>query len=611
MLHRFLQPKQRAKGREQTMSRHGPVPVAAFESGPIPFWSEAFFMVDCPYLHLIEPGGPPLTRLTQSPSDSSLFNFDVENIALCPKCGSRIHTVRRLPLSLDSRSAGQPTPPELPHPNIPELPAEVSAGVPAGIHLTLPPSRSSPGAKTPRLSPGSFDLRSESAPPIPPQTSRQVLTPQAESSLPIPVDPTIANYAPYHVRRPANNVPLSSDRDFNSSAVQISSRSHRRSFLARFKRPKPDAASSIVSMGNTGDIRYLSFCFSSDGVSILLWEKNSLVIARLNAQGDSGRLIDLIPILCQGEGGQATPGSTLFVAEGCGMIAAIVSQGATGKFLVVLDHSGLVGRSAVLPLQDMTPLCLAISRCNSFVAVGLAERVLLVRLAEHKMDFDWAVTISVRGPSSFDGMTVASETCNFTADGRYLIVATQMRDMHQSSEDGSIHTAVWTCEREAKGPFRLPRCKMPNDDQSLTSIQFHHGLQVAAITGLTSARYPLFLSLDPQQPVTIPAQLTDFRIRCSCMAPPPQDHLMYFLDASNHVCEADLHHRHVKLVADITTHRGSLRSHDEPAAIAVGPGGIVEVFWRQGPGLWRLQFRPGEEAILIDNLRRRWDETIY
>lgn len=51
------------------MSRHGPVPVAAFESGPIPFWSEAFLMVDCPYLHLIEPGWPPLTKLTQSPSD--------------------------------------------------------------------------------------------------------------------------------------------------------------------------------------------------------------------------------------------------------------------------------------------------------------------------------------------------------------------------------------------------------------------------------------------------------------------------------------------------------------------------------------------------------------
>ncbi|KAF5698033.1 hypothetical protein FMUND_15219 [Fusarium mundagurra] len=594
MLRRFLHPEQRAKGREQTMSRHVPVPVAAFESGPIPIWSEAFLVVDCPYLHLIEPGWPPLTKLIQFPSD----------------CGSPIHTVRRLPLSLDSRIA-QPTPPELSHPQIPELPAEVSAGVQAGIHFTLPPSRSSPGAKTTRLSPQSFDLRSESASPIAPHASRQVLTPQTSSSPPIPVDPTIANYAPYHVRRPANDVPLSSDHDFNRSAVQVSPRSHRRSFLARFKTPKPDTASSIVSIGNSGDIRYLSFCFSSDGVSILLWEKNSLVIARLNAQGDSGRLIDLIPILSQGGGGQAAPGSTLFVAEGCGMIAAIVSQGAMGKLLVVLDHSGLAEKSAVLPLQDMTPLCLAISRCNSFVAVGLAAHVLLVRVAEHRMDFDWAVTISLRGPSSFDGMTVASETCNFTADARYLIVATQMRDKHQSSEDGTIHTALWTCEREAKGPFWLPRCKMPSDDQSLTSIQFHHGLQVAAITGLTSAQYPLFLSLDPKQPVTIPAQVTDFRIRCSCMAPPPQDHLMYFLDASNHVCEADLHHRQVELVADISTHRGSLRSHDEPAAISVGPGGVVEVFWRQGPGLWRLQFRPGQEAILIDNLRKCWNETIY
>ncbi|KAH7129177.1 hypothetical protein EDB81DRAFT_697289 [Dactylonectria macrodidyma] len=597
------------------MSRHGPVPVAAFDSGPIPFWSEAFLIVDCPYLHLLEPGWPPLTGLTQSPSDSSLFNFAVDNIALCPKCGSRIHTVRGLPLSIASRS-GQPTPPKLPHPPIAELPAEVSAGI--GLHLTPPPSHSSPGAKstTTRLSPRSFDPRSESAPPIPlhTHTSRQVLTPQPESSLPIPVDPTITDYAPYHVRLPTNNVPLSSDpsshRDYNSSAVPVSPTLHRRSFLSRFKKPKSDATSSILSTGASGDIRYLSFCFSSDGVSLLLWQRNSLVIARLDAQGDSGRPIDLLPILRQGEAGQATPGSTLFVAEGCGVIAAIVSQG-TGKFLVILDHSGLAERSAVLPLQGMTPLFLAISRWNSFVTVGLGERVLLVRLAEHKMDFDWAVTISIRGPSSFDDMTVASQICNFTADGRYLIVATQMSDKHQSSEDGSIHTAIWTCEREAKGPFRLPRCKMTTDDQSLTSIHFHHGLQVAAITGLTSTRYPLFLSLDPEQPVTIPSQVTDFRIRCSCMAPPPQDYLMYFLDASNRVCEADLHRRRVDLVADITSHRGSLRSHDEPAAIAVGPGGVVEVFWRQGPGLWRLQFTPGEEAISVDNLRRRWDETIY
>lgn len=596
------------------MFRHGPVPAAALEGGLIPLWSEAFLVVGCPFLHLIEPGWPPLPGLTQSTSDSNLFNFTADSITLCPKCGSRIHTARRLPLSLGSKS-GQPTPPELPHPHIPELPAGVSVGVSAGIHLTPPLSHSSPGAKTTRLSPRSVDPRSESAPLIPPDTSRQVLTPRPESSPPIPVDPTVANYAPYHVRRPINYVPLSpgssSNLNFNGSAVPVSPRSHRSSILARFRKPKPDSTASVVSTGTSGDIRYLSFCFSSDGVSLLLWEKNSLVIARLDARGDSGRPIDLVPILRKGQGGQATSGSTLFVAEGCGSIAAIVSQGATGKFLVILDHSGLAEMSAVLPLQDMTPLCLAISRCNSFVAVGLAAQVLLVRLAEHKMDFDWAVTISIRGPSSFDGMTVASQTCNFTADGRYIIVATQMRDKHQSSEDGSIHTALWTCEREAKGPFRLPRCKMPNDDQGLTSVQFHHGLQVASITGLTSARYPLFLSLDPQQPVTIPGQVTDFRIRCSCMAPPPQDHLMYFLDASNRVCKADLHHRCVDLVADISTHRGSLRSHEEPAAIAVGPGGVVEVFWRQGPGLWRLQFRPGEEAISVDNLRRRWDETIY
>lgn len=51
------------------MSRHGPVPAAALEGGLIPLWSEAFLVVGCPYLHLIEPGWPPLPGLTQSTSD--------------------------------------------------------------------------------------------------------------------------------------------------------------------------------------------------------------------------------------------------------------------------------------------------------------------------------------------------------------------------------------------------------------------------------------------------------------------------------------------------------------------------------------------------------------
>lgn len=51
------------------MFRHGPVPAAALEGGLIPLWSEAFLVVGCPYLHLIEPGWPPLPGLTQSSSD--------------------------------------------------------------------------------------------------------------------------------------------------------------------------------------------------------------------------------------------------------------------------------------------------------------------------------------------------------------------------------------------------------------------------------------------------------------------------------------------------------------------------------------------------------------
>ena len=86
---------------------------------------------------------------------------------------------------------------------------------------------------------------------------------------------------------------------------------------------------------------------------------------------------------------------------------------------------------------------------------------------------------------------------------------------------------------------------------------------------------------------------------------------MYFLDASNRIYEADLHHRRVELVVDINTHRGSLRSQDEPSAIAIGTGGVIEVFWRQGPGLWYLQVRPGEGVVSKENLRRRWDETVF
>jgi len=246
---------------------------------------------------------------------------------------------------------------------------------------------------------------------------------------------------------------------------------------------------SRESNGDKSLPRYLSFCFSSDGSSLLLWETNSLVIVRLDVASNDGRPFDLGPLLRR-DGTQGGPGSILFVAEGRGKMAAIASQGLAGKFLVVLDQSGLPEMSAVLPIGDATPKCLAMSRCNSFVAIGLESRAMLVRLTGGVVNFEWVITMSVRGPDSFEGIRVASQVCNITADGAYAIVATQMRDTHQSSEDGAIHTAVWTCEREAKGPFQLPRCTMPNVLLSYPPLpppllNFSHGWESPMLTLLS------------------------------------------------------------------------------------------------------------------------------
>jgi hypothetical protein len=62
---------------------YGPVrqPSAPFETGPIPLLSEAFFVVSCPYLHMIEPGWQ-LAGYISSDTDVRLL-FSSIDASLC------------------------------------------------------------------------------------------------------------------------------------------------------------------------------------------------------------------------------------------------------------------------------------------------------------------------------------------------------------------------------------------------------------------------------------------------------------------------------------------------------------------------------------------------
>jgi hypothetical protein len=148
------------------------------------------------------------------------------------------------------------------------------------------------------------------------------------------------------------------------------------------------------------------------------------------------------------------------------------------------------------------------------------------------------------------------------------------------------------------------------DGPGLNSIHHSPTLSLSLILGGSPTPYPMFLSPASAPPYPIP-NITEFRIRCACLSPPPNTHVAYMMDVKNKVFKIDLRARKIAQIGDLNMERGALTVREAPAAIGVTLEGKVQLFWRQGSGLWVCTLR-GEGAVGMKekkNLRALWEDA--
>lgn len=102
--------------------------------------------------------------------------------------------------------------------------------------------------------------------------------------------------------------------------------------------------------------------------------------------------------------------------------------------------------------------------------------------------------------------------------------------------------------------------------------------------------------------------MTEFRIRCAVLSPPPNTHLAFMMDFRNRLFRIDIRARSLELIRDLNFERGALTVREDPAAIGVTAEGAIRIFWRRGGGLWVCSVgAEGKNEVL--NLRGVWEDA--
>jgi hypothetical protein len=144
------------------------------------------------------------------------------------------------------------------------------------------------------------------------------------------------------------------------------------------------------------------------------------------------------------------------------------------------------------------------------------------------------------------------------------------------------------------------------------SIHYSPTLSLCLILGAVPTPYPFFLWPSSSPEFAPPNSITEFRVRCACLSPPPNNHVAYMMDWKNKVFKIDMRARSVVQIGDLNMERGWLSVKEEPAAMGVTVEGKVKVFWRQGGGLWICELE-GEEIAAVkrekENLRGLWEDA--
>ncbi|KAH8892811.1 hypothetical protein GQ53DRAFT_822325 [Thozetella sp. PMI_491] len=552
----------------------------------IPVEEEIYFVVNCPSLHLI-PGGfldPGRHYLADGLWGSDRY--------FCPQCKQVVTRSRQI--SGGSRSIPSRSIPTTPSPGaIYSLP--IIQGDPNPVRKYSPSPAHTPvqlGATPPSMP--AQESRTSLSRSSPDSRLTQVLS--HPSSLMIS-GVSVPNFRPYSpalpevVQRPEDFGP---ERALVPKAPSIFSGRNPRFPLFRrsgtSEKPANWRQSTSSASGDSTELslpKLLCFSFSTNGENLLLWKKESECLVRIELASSGGRQIDLTGLLSgNGLGGSL---GIRYAAEGDTVIVVVATYN-RNLVLGLLDASGLPHLTNLQQLDGrLEPYSLAISPNNSFVALALGVQVLL--FAFNGFELLWKAGFEI--PELRDPAAVRFQACSFASDSASLVVSTQRTDRQRSSLDDVVQTYVWKCQ----------------DARGLTSIHYSPSLSTAFISGLTATRYPMFLAHAAQPALPLPKSTTEFRVLCSCIAPPPDDYVVYFLDITNKLFHADLRSRKIEMIADLSRIRGILKVSEEPATLGVTSSHRLTVFWRQGPGLWALDVERGRVQTKR-NLRELWRDSV-
>jgi hypothetical protein len=263
---------------------------------------------------------------------------------------------------------------------------------------------------------------------------------------------------------------------------------------------------------------------------------------------------------------------------------------------------------------NMRPRSLVISRSNAFIAIGYYSFVHLYSFQQTTKVWDAHIPIPDFGLEE----QMRFQVLSFSADSRYLTVATQRFDKQKGKDDNSVTVRVWRCEQFPGEGTLMGYCFMPTDHIGLTSTHFDPMANKTFVGGFIDTPYPLFHSASPESlrslhgtrsgaiasssHNTSSSQPSSFKMRCSSQS--PSNTYVSFITASDKVYRVNLKTQAVELLCDLSGQRGRLQPNEEAAVLGMPTDDRVYVVWKEGAKLYLVEVT--DDGRVREKIDIRW-----
>jgi hypothetical protein len=268
-------------------------------------------------------------------------------------------------------------------------------------------------------------------------------------------------------------------------------------------------------------------------------------------------------------------------------------------------------------LPNLRPISIAMSRNNTFIAVGYGSLVQLYSF--HGPTRNWAINIPIKKIETPENSR--AQTISFSPDSRYVTVATQRYDKMRGRDDNAVWTRVWRCAEYPGEGTLMGFCHMPTDRFGVTAAFFDATVNLTFMTGFIDSPYPLFhrssggpsdgghgasgaqmTPLPQDMPNISVSRPVSYKIRCASQAPNHSG--ITFLTSQNQLYRADVKTQTVELRCDLTAERKILPPSEEEAVIGIPRDDIAYVAWKEGTKLHVVEI--GDDGARREKMDLRW-----